>query len=399
MSPPIKMPKPKLEVADILRLHIAEYRKAYPLAPDQHRIVSHLLHCRTPTLGGHIERCTHCGAQRILYHSCRNRHCPKCQHIPRERWLEKRQSELLPTPYFHIVFTLPHELNLITLKNKSVMLNLLFKAVSETLIKFGRKELGGNLGFIAVLHTWDQQLKAHFHLHCLVPGGALCAKSKRWVPCKETYLFNQEALSLVFRGKFIDHLTRATQRGNLNSQEADYQLKNKLYKHTWVVSVRDPIPNPQHVLEYLARYTHRVAIANSRLVDLKDGMVSFRYKDRQNNVLKQATLSAVEFIHRFLLHTLPQGFVRIRNYGFLANRKRTASLTLIQRLLKLPSLVRTVTHSLQEMMLRLTRIDITLCPCCKKGRMQKIADILCYTGKHPYHFIRPPNTQALATAI
>lgn len=391
MSPPIKMTKPKLEVADILRLHIAEYRNAYPLAPDQHRIVSHLLHCRTPTLGGHIERCTHCGAERILYHSCRNRHCPKCQHVPRERWLEKRKSELLPTPYFHIVFTLPHELNLITLKNKSVMLKLLFKAVSETLIKFGRKELGGTLGFIAVLHTWDQQLKAHFHLHCLVPGGALCAKSKRWIPCKEDYLFNQEALSLVFRGKFIDHLRRATHLGNLNLEEPDSQLKTKLYKHKWVVSVRDPIAHAQHVLEYLARYTHRVAIANSRLLALKDGMVSFRYKDRQNNVLKQATLSAVDFIHRFLLHTLPQGFVRIRHYGFLANRKRTAQLTLIQRLLKLPSQALAAPQSLQEMMLRLTRIDITLCPCCKKGRMQKIADILCYTGKHPYQFIRPPN--------
>jgi len=282
-------------------------------------------------------------------------------------------------------------LNLITLKNKSVMLKLLFKAVSETLIKFGRKELGGTLGFIAALHTWDQQLKAHFHLHCLVPGGALCAKSKRWIPCKEDYLFNQEALSLVFRGKFIDHLTRATHLGNLNLEEPDSQLKTKLYKHKWVVSVRDPIAHAQHVLEYLARYTHRVAIANSRLLALKDGMVSFRYKDRQNNVLKQATLSAVDFIHRFLLHTLPQGFVRIRHYGFLANRKRTAQLTLIQRLLKLPSQALAAPQSLQEMMLRLTRIDITLCPCCKKGRMQKIADILCYTGKHPYQFIRPPN--------
>ena len=399
MSQPIKRPKPKLEVADILRHHITQYRKLYPLPPDQYRIVSHLLHCRTPSLGGHMERCTHCGAERILYHSCRNRHCPKCQHIPRERWLKKRQSELLPTPYFHIVFTLPHDLNLITLKNKSVMLNLLFKAVSETLIKFGRKELGGTLGFIAVLHTWDQQLKAHFHLHCLVPGGALCSKSKRWIPCKETYLFNQEALSLVFRGKFLDHLRQATQRGNLNLEQAGSQLKSKLYKHKWVVSVRPPIPHPQHVLDYLARYTHRVAISNSRLLALKNAMVSFRYKDRQNNTLKQATISAVDFIHRFLLHTLPQGFVRIRHYGFLANRKRTASLTLIQHLLKSPSQVPAVTHSLREMMLRLTRIDITLCPLCKKGRMQKIADILCYTGKHPYLFIRPPNSQAFSTTV
>jgi hypothetical protein len=282
-------------------------------------------------------------------------------------------------------------LNLLILKNKSLLLNILFQAVSKTLIQFGENEIGGKLGFVAVLHTWDQQLKAHFHLHCLVPGGALCAKSKRWIPCKENYLFNQEALSLVFRGKFVDHLTRATRCRTLNVAEGDHQLKSKLYKHKWVVSVREPITQAQHVLEYLARYTHRVAIANSRLLALKDGLVSFRYKDRQNNILKQATLSAVEFIRRFLLHTLPQGFVRIRHYGFLANRKRTAHLTLVQHLLNLPSHVRTLTHSLQEMMLKLTRIDITLCPCCKKGRMQKVADILCYNGRHPYHFIRPPN--------
>jgi hypothetical protein len=391
MTQLIKLPKPKLEVADILRQHLAEYRNLYPLGSDQHRIVSHLLHCRTPSLGGHIERCNHCGAERILYHSCRNRHCPKCQQIPRERWLERRKSELLPTTYFHIVFTLPHELNPIILKNKPVMLNVLFKAVSQTLIKFGRKELGGKLGFIAVLHTWDQQLKAHFHLHCLVAGGAVCAKNKRWTPCKDTYLFNQEALSVVFRGKFVHHLRRAAMRGSLNVEQTDRQIKNKLYKHKWVVSVREPITNPQHVLEYLARYTHRVAISNSRLLALNDGVVSFRYKDRQNNMIKQTAISAVEFIRRFLLHTLPQGFVRIRHYGFLANRERTAHLSLIQRLLRVPSEVRTRTRSVQEIMLKLTRIDITLCPCCKKGRMQKVADILCYTGKHPYQFIRPPN--------
>jgi hypothetical protein len=391
MTQLIKLPKPKLEVADILRHHIAEYRNAYPLAPDQSRIVFHLLHCRTANLGGHIERCSHCGAERILYHSCRNRHCPKCQQIPRERWLERRKSELLPTTYFHIVFTLPHELNPIILKNKPLMLNILFKAVSQSLIKFGRKELGGKLGFVAVLHTWDQQLKAHFHLHCLVAGGAVCTKSKRWTPCKDTYLFNQEALSVVFRGKFVDHLRRAARRGDLNVEQADHQIKNKLYKHKWVVSVREPITNPQHVLEYLARYTHRVAIANSRLLALNDGVVSFRYKDRESNMLKQTTISAIEFIRRFLLHTLPHGFVRIRHYGFLANRERTAHLSLIQRLLRVPSEVRTSTRSVQEIMLKLTRIDITLCPCCKKGRMQKVADILCYTGKHPYQLSRPPN--------
>jgi hypothetical protein len=186
-----KPQKLKLEVADILRKHFKHYQNAYPLWPDQHRIVSALLNCRTASLGGHVDRCNHCGAERIMYHSCRNRHCPKCQHMPRERWLQARKSELLPVTYFHTVFTLPHELNPIILQNKSLMLNLLFKAVSETLIQFGQNQLGGKLGFVAVLHTWDQQLKAHFHLHCLVAGGAACEKSKRWIPCKDTYLFNQ----------------------------------------------------------------------------------------------------------------------------------------------------------------------------------------------------------------
>ena len=225
----------------------------------------------------------------------------------------------------------------------------------------------------------------------------MCSKSKRWIPCKDNYLFNQEALSLVFRGKFIDHLTRAIHCGKL-SVDLEYQrFKNKLYKYKWVVSVREPIKQAQHVLEYLARYTHRVAIANSRLTALKDGMVSFRYKDRKNNKLKQTTISAVHFIRRFLLHTLPQGFVRIRHYGFLANRNRTANLSFIRRLLKLPSQLLKMTHSLQKMMLKLTGIDITLCPCCKKGKMQVVAEIPRHRGKHPYKFIRPPNYQACAT--
>ena len=397
MSQLIKSQKPKLELADILRNHIAEYRNAYPLGPDQHRIVSDLLNCRTAKLGGHVDRCNHCGAQRIMYHSCRNRHCPKCQQIPREHWLEARKSELLPVTYYHVVFTLPHELNPIILKNKSLMLNILFKAVSQSLLKFGEKELGGKLGFVALLHTWDQQLKAHFHLHCLVAGGALCKKSKQWIPCKDNYLFNQEALSVVFRGKFIHHLTQAIHRGKLTLDLQYQPFKNTLYKHKWVVSVRESIKEPQHVLEYLARYTHRVAIANSRITALKDGRVSFRYKDRKNNILKKTTISAVHFIQRFLLHTLPQGFVRIRHYGFLANRNRTANLTFVRRLLKLPSQLLKITHSLQKMILKLTGIDITRCPCCKKGKMKLVAEIPRQSGKHPYNFIRPPNHQPCPT--
>ena len=394
MTQPIKPQKHKIELADILRAHLSDYQKAYPISPEQYRIVFNILNCRTAHMGGHIQRCEQCGAERIMYHSCRNRHCPKCQQIPRERWLQARKSELLPVTYFHMVFTLPHELNPIILRNKSVMLNILFKAVSETLMKFGENELGGKLGFMAVLHTWDQQLKAHFHLHCLVPGGAVCKKTKRWIPCKENYLFNQGALSVVFRGKFIDHLTGTVRRGKLKIDPGYQQLKGKLYKHKWVVSVREPIKQPQHVLEYIARYTHRVAIANSRITELKEDMVRFRYKERKNNIFKHSTISVVEFIRRFLLHTLPPGFVRIRHYGFFSNRNRTSNLNFIRRLLNLPSPLLHITECLEKIMLKITGIDITLCPCCKKGRMKPLEHFPRNSAKHPNSFIRPPNNPA-----
>jgi len=395
MAQIIKLPKPKLEMADILRKHMGDYRKAYPLWPDQYKIVSDLLNCRTASLGGHIERCNHCGAERITYHSCRNRHCPKCQQMPREKWTEARKQELLPVSYFHVIFTLPHELNPIILSNKSVMLKVLFKAASKTLLVFGKNKWGGKPGFIAVLHTWDQKLKAHFHLHCLIAGGVVSKNQKRWIPCNHNYLFNQQALSLVFRGKFIDHLTRAARCNHLNFAGGYQPLKNKLYTHKWVVSVRDPIKQPEHVLEYLARYTHRTAIANSRIKTLHDGTVTFSTKDRKKNQIIPIRVTAVEFIRRFLLHSLPKRFVRIRHYGFLANRNRKANLNRIRRLLKLPAqLFGKIATSLKDMMLKLTGTDITKCPCCQKGRMQRVAEIPMGGGKHPYDFIRPPNYRA-----
>ena len=272
MTQIIKHPKHKLEVADILRQHVHEYRQTYPLLPEHKKIVSSVLNCRTAHLGGHIERCDACGTKRVTYHSCRNRHCPKCQQLPRERWTEARKQELLPTSYFHVIFTLPHELNTIVLNNKSIMFALLFKAVSQTLLTFGKNELGGKLGFISVLHTWDQKLNAHFHLHCLIVGGAISNDGNRFLPCKKNYLFNQEALSLVFRGKYIDLLTRAVKRGEISFGNGYESFKNKLYIHKWVVSVRKPIKRPYHVLEYIARYTHRVAIANSRIKSLDQGL-------------------------------------------------------------------------------------------------------------------------------
>jgi len=384
--------KNRLEVADILRKHISDYQDQYPLWPEHRKIVFDLLNCRTADLGGHIERCDACGAVRITYHSCRNRHCPKCQHMPRERWLEKRKDEILSTSYFHVVFTLPHELNPIILNNKKVMFNILFKAASQTLLTFGENTLGGKLGFITTLHTWDQKLNAHFHLHCLVAGGAISKDGSYWTPCKGNYLFNKEALSLVFRGKFMDLMSRACRCENLKFAGGEYKkLKTRLYEKKWIIDVRDPVKRPEHVLEYMARYTHRVAIANSRIMALKDGMVTFKIKNRKKNRTEQITITAVEFIRRFLLHSLPKRFVRIRHYGFLANRNRSANLNTIRQLMGLSDPPEKQIASVEEMMRQLTGVDITVCPCCRKGRMQLLFEI-------PESLARPPNPLAFAAS-
>ena len=374
----------RVEVADILRKHIVDYQDHYRLWPEHRKIVFDLLNCRTAHLGGHIDRCSNCGMMRIAYHSCRNRHCPTCQHVPRERWLEKRKEEILPTDYFHVVFTLPHELNPVILNNKKVMLNILFASASRTLLAFGKNDLKGTPGFLAILHTWDQKLNAHFHLHCLVAGGVVSENKKRWISVRNDYLFNAKALSLVFRGKFIDRMSHACLNEKINLFGNAYQnLKNKLYTKNWVVSVRDPVKSPEHVLEYLARYTHRVAIANSRIRAIKNGRVTFTAKDRKENKMESVTITAVQFIRRFLLHSLPKGFVRIRHYGFLANRNRTANLNTIRHLMGVSPPPAKETASLEEMMRKLTGTDITICPCCNKGKMQFFAQIPKYRSRSP----------------
>ncbi len=384
--------KNALELADILHHHLDDYQAQYPLWAQHRKILSDLLNCRTARLGGHMERCDTCGALRICYHSCRNRHCPKCQHLPRERWLAKRKEEILPVSYFHLVFTLPHELNGIILNNKRLMLNILFAAASKTLLRFSQNELNGTPGFLAVLHTWDQKLCAHFHLHCIIAGGVVSKNHQRWIASNTDYLFNQDALSLVFRGKFIDRMTQACKNGKLKFADDSYKkLKNTLFTKKWVVSVRDPIKRPEHVLEYLARYTHRVAIANSRIKTLKDGMVTFTAKNRKKNRTELVTISAVEFIRRFLLHSLPKGFVKIRHYGFLANRNRAKNLKTLRRLLQLATTVVKDILSLEEMMQQITGIDITICPCCNTGKMQFFAQI-------PQYRARAPDSQLAAVA-
>jgi hypothetical protein len=384
MTPIIALKKPAVEIAHILQKHIEDYKRQYRHGPEHQKIVSNLLSCRTAKLGGRVDRCDTCGSLRIAYHSCRNRHCPKCQHMPRERWLAKRKEEILPVNYFHVVFTLPHELNVVILNHKKLMLNCLFAAASLTLLRFGKNEMSGTPGFLAFLHTWDQKLMAHFHLHCLVAGGVVANNGKRWIAFKGNYLFNQRALSLVFRGKFMQLLHRARQSEKLKCDPQWYQtLKHTLFAKNWVVSVRDPVKDPQQVLDYLARYTHRVAIANSRIQSLQDGMVTFSAKNRKKNRTESITISAVEFIHRFLLHSLPTGLVRIRHYGFLANRNRQAHLSAVRALLGLAPATPSAPASLDELMGRLTGIDITACPCCHRGKMLFLVELPACRARAP----------------
>jgi hypothetical protein len=291
--------------------------------------------------------------------------------MPREQWLEKRKDEILPVSYFHVVFTLPHELNTVILNNKKVMFNILFAAASKTLLNFGENEFNGTPGFLAILHTWDQKLKTHFHLHCIIAGGVFSKEDQKWIAANDDYLFNQDALSLVFRGKFMQRMSDAIKNDNLKFTGNTYKkLKNTLFTKKWVVSVREPVKQPEHVLEYLARYTHRVAIANSRIKVLKDGMVTFTAKNRKKKRTELITISAVEFIRRFLLHSLPKRFVKIRYYGFLANRNRKKNLKTIRLFMGLAQPAVKDILPLEEMMQKITGIDISLCPVCNEGKMQ-----------------------------
>ena len=310
--------KTRPELADIFRRYGERFEQTYRLSAAEHKVIRAVKVCRTEELGGHLYRCDACGFERPVYNSCRNRHCPKCQSLAKARWLEKQTAELLPVGYFHLVFTLPHEFNRLILAHKKIVLNLLFKAVSETLLDFGKSRLGGTLGMIAVLHTWDQTLKDHFHLHCLVPAGALSLDQSRWIATRKNFLFPNKALSRVFRGKFLDLLGQTRHRGKL---PAIYS--NISHRKDWVVYAKKPFGSPQTVLDYLGRYTHRVALSNDRILAVDQGQVTLSYRDRKDGDRKKTlTLDAQEFIRRFLLHVLPEGFMRIRHFGFLANRPK-----------------------------------------------------------------------------
>ena len=374
------------EVADIFRVYGKDYLKNHTVPYSHKKVMHHITVCRTAELGGHIEQCDRCGFQRNAYNSCRDRHCPKCQSLVKEKWLNDRKAELLPCGYFHLVFTLPHELNPIILCNKTVALAILFAAVSETLQAFARDpqwRLEGQLGFMAVLHTWSQTLMDHFHLHCIVPGGALSADKTRWAPARDSYLFRVESLAKEFRKRYSQKLEKAFLHGKLifpgNTQIYGCRRRFKtllqsLFRTTWIVYAKRPFAGPEQVLEYLGRYTHRVAISNNRIVSMENGKVTFTYKDRKcNHEVKNMTLDVHEFIRRFLLHVLPQGFMKIRYFGFLANTNKKTCIPLLRNLIDpTAQCPESVAETLQEMMLRLTGDDISCCPQCQKGKMVNV---------------------------
>jgi hypothetical protein len=362
------------ELADIFRRYGECFEQTHRVSAGEHKVLRAVSVCRTPELGGHLERCDACGFERPAYNSCRNRHCPKCQSLAKARWLERQTAELLPVGYFHLVFTLPHELNRLILAHKKIILSLLFKAVSETLLEFGRSRLGGTLGIIAVLHTWDQTLKDHFHLHCLVAGGALSLDHSRWIGARPNFLFPVTALSQVFRGKFLDLLQRACEKGKIPA--ADNEIKASRQK-SWVVYAKKPFGSPQTVLDYLGRYTHRVALSNDRILKVQNGLVTLSYRDRKDQDRKKALpLEAHEFIRRFLLHVLPGGFMRVRHFGFLANRSKKQALTQCRKLLGAnPASLQSPSESAKDLLLRITGIDLNRCPCCHNATMIVVAEL------------------------
>jgi Putative transposase/Transposase zinc-binding domain len=382
------MDRAKLEVGDVFRCYGDAYRQQHAgsLSRAQLRVMSAIERCRTAALGGHVEECDQCQYQRIAYNSCRDRHCPKCQSLARAQWIEDRQAELLNTEYFHVVFTVPEEIAAIAYQNKELVYDILFRATSETLrtIAADPKHLGAEIGFFAVLHSWGQNLMFHPHLHCVVPGGGLSLDGARWIPCRPGFFLPVRVLSRLFRRLFLELLEKASDDGQLQFFSALKELQNRqvflpylapLRKSEWVVYAKAPFAGPQQVLDYVGRYTHRVAISNNRLLDIKGGEVQFRYKDyRHGSQQKTMTMSADEFIRRFLLHVLPDGFHRIRYYGFLGNRYRKEKLEQCRQLLGMVSPEETTPtekapEDYRDRYQALTGSSLWECPVCHRGRM------------------------------
>ena len=376
----------KLELADVVRRYGAAFRASHRLSGAQLRALRAIQSCRTPALGGQLQQCSHCGAQQYRYHSCRNRHCPKCQTLATQRWLAARRAELLPVPYFHLVFTLPHELNSLAQGNPRALYGLLFAAVSKTLVEFGANPrwLGGQIAASLLLHTWSQTLIHHIHLHCLVAGGAL-GEDGHWISPRRGFLFPIQALSSVFRGKFLAVLRTWLAHGRLKlagstaalaQPPAQRQLMAMLYAKDWVVYAKGTLAGPQQALDYLSRYTYKSAISNERLRTVEHDQVRFAYRDRaRGNRRKIMQLPAQQFLERFALHLLPRGFMRVRHIGLLANRHKRTLLEQAAAALHIPAPQPPPVESAHAFCLRVLHLDISLCPACHIGRLVLVASI------------------------
>lgn len=385
------MDRPRLEVADVLRRYGEAYRGKHSasLSTAQRRVMSAIELCRTAALGTHLEQCDQCRFERVCYDSCRNRHCPKCQSLARAQWIEDRQAELLDIEYFHVVFTLPEQIAAIAYQNKEVVYGILFRAASESLrtIAADPKHLGAEIGFFAVLHSWGQNLLFHPHLHCVVSGGGLSLDGDRWISCRPGFFLPVRVLSHLFRRLFLELLQKAFESerlrffsalSHLQDPSAFNRYLSPLRQAKWVVYAKAPFARPQQVLDYVGRYTHRVAISNNRLLDIEDGHVQYRYKDyRHDSKQKTMTLPADEFIRRFLLHVLPDGFQRIRHYGFLGNRYRQRKLARCRQLLGMKSADAAAQPAESQKDYRdryqeLTGVSLRLCPVCHRGHMIRV---------------------------
>jgi hypothetical protein len=347
------MSRPTLEVADIFRAQADNFINKHDLGVQQLKVIRAIVRCRTAALGGHADVCPRCGGDPVIsYNSCRNRHCNKCQAQARRRWVDARKLELLPTRYFHVVFTLPHELHTLILQNPAVLYNLLFRTVAETLREVARhpKNLGAEIGFFGILHTWGQNLLFHPHIHCVIPGGGISPNKESWIHPKYPFLLPVKALAKVFRGKFVAGLRRSHHKKRLTCAGSIHHLAEPkyfaaflrtLFRQNWVVYAKPAFGGPEQVLRYLGRYTHRIAISNHRLVCFDGERVTFRWRDYTGgNKMRTMTVTADEFIRRFLLHVLPKGFVRIRHFGVMANYQRSESMALCTKLLDVTPLIR-----------------------------------------------------------
>lgn len=359
---------PGLRVADVFRTHWAEYLRTHSVPVFQHKTIRHLLACRTPALGGHVWRCPSCGHEAVLYNSCRDRHCPTCQGSARQKWLDQRMQEVIPVPYFHVVFTLPHAINPLLRHNRKKLLDLFFREVNATLQEFAldpQWRLEGQLGYLAVLHTWSQLLREHIHLHCAVPGGVWQKDSGAWVCASRNWLFRAESLADRFRNRMLQAILRRLKKGTLVLPKDGTDWKevcSRLAARRWIVYAKQPFAGHRQVLEYLGRYTHKVALSDYRILALRAGQVTFRYRDRKaGDIEKQMTLSAEVFIRRFLLHILPPGLQKIRFYGWMARNVRTENLRRIRQSL---GVLRPPPPERRE------RPDDPICPRCGEGRMR-----------------------------